>query len=122
MSSYNSGKKWKKSKEVIDKRHFMFGLTEHTIETIQNVLQEYPKVEKALIYGSRAMGNYKPGSDIDLTLLGQNMDLTTLHKIEDNLDDLLLPYKIDLSIYHQISNHEFLEHIHRVGQIFYQRD
>jgi hypothetical protein len=50
------------------------------------------------------------------------MDLTTLHKIEDNLDDLLLPYKIDLSIYHQISNPEFLEHIHRVGQIFYQRD
>jgi predicted nucleotidyltransferase len=100
----------------------MFGLMEHTIEAIQNVLQKYPKVEKALIYGSRAMGNYRPGSDIDLTLMGQNMDLATLHKIENTLDDLLLPYKIDLSIYHQINNPEFLEHIHRVGQIFYKRN
>jgi uncharacterized protein len=99
----------------------MFGLTKQTIEAIQNVLQEYPKVEKALIYGSRAKGNYRPGSDIDLTLLGQNMDLTTLHKIEDNLDDLLLPYKIDLSIYRQIKNPEFLDHILRVGKVFYER-
>jgi len=98
----------------------MFGLSDHTIEAIQNVLRDYPQVQKAVLYGSRAMGNYRPGSDIDLTLLGPYLDLTTLHKIEDELDDLLLPYKIDLSIYHQIKNPEFLDHINRVGKVFYE--
>jgi predicted nucleotidyltransferase len=99
----------------------MFGLTEHTIKAIQNILKAYPKVDKAVLYGSRAIGNYRKGSDIDLTLLGQDLDLTILHQIEDDIDDLLLPYKIDLSIYHQINNPEFLDHIFRIGKVFYER-
>jgi len=99
----------------------MFGLSEHTIHAIQNVLKAYSQVDKAVLYGSRAIGNYRPGSDIDLTLLGQDLDLTILHQIEDDLDDLLLPYKIDLSIFHQISNPGFLDHILRKGKVFYER-
>jgi predicted nucleotidyltransferase len=98
----------------------MFGLSEQTIEAIQKVLLKYPQVEKAVLYGSRAMGNFRPGSDIDLTLFGQSLDLSILHKIEDDLDDLLLPYKMDLSIYKQIKNPDFLDHIHRVGKVFYE--
>jgi len=57
-----------------------------------------------ILYGSRARGNYRNGSDIDLALVGKELDLTTLFKVETELDDLLLPYKIDLSIHHKIEN------------------
>jgi predicted nucleotidyltransferase len=72
----------------------MYGLKTETIHAIQEVLLTYPEVEKAILYGSRAKGNYRPGSDIDLTLTGETLNLTILQKIENELDDLLLPYKI----------------------------
>ncbi|EOZ97072.1 DNA polymerase, beta domain protein region [Indibacter alkaliphilus LW1] len=99
----------------------MFGLSDKTIQLIRDVFSKHPQVDKAVLYGSRAKGNYRPGSDIDLTLLGASLDLTELQKIELELDDLLLPYKIDLSIFHHISNPEFLEHINRVGIDFYKK-
>ncbi len=74
----------------------MFGLSDKTIELIREVFSKHPQVEKAVLYGSRAKGNYRPGSDIDLTLLGESLNLTELQKIELELDDLMLPYKIDL--------------------------
>lgn len=99
----------------------MYGLNPQTFASIIDILQKYTEVEKALIYGSRAKGNYRPGSDIDLTLKGENLNLTDLNKIENEIDDLLTPYKIDLSLYHHIKNPEFLEHIHRVGKVFYEK-
>lgn len=96
-----------------------FGLEESTIDQINTVLAQYPQVERAILYGSRAKGNYKPGSDIDLTLTGDKVDLSLLHKIEIELDDLLLPYTIDLSAYHHLSNPDLIDHIDRVGQLFY---
>ncbi len=72
------------------------------------------------LYGSRALGSYREGSDIDLTLLGE-IDLTTLNHISLKLDDLLLPYEIDLSVFDEIENAELREHIQRVGKVFYQR-
>jgi predicted nucleotidyltransferase len=100
----------------------MFGLKTETIEAIREVLAKYPEVEKAILYGSRAKGNYRPGSDIDLTLIGEKLNLSTLQKIENELDDLLLPYKIDLSIYKQIQNKELLEHIERVGKVIFYKN
>ncbi|MBI1317182.1 nucleotidyltransferase domain-containing protein [bacterium] len=97
----------------------MFGLTIATIQAIQGVFKKHTEVEKAILYGSRAKGNYCPGSDIDLTLLGEDLNLTTLHKIENELDDLMLPYKMDLSIQKQIKDKELLEHIERVGKVFF---
>ena len=96
-----------------------FGLKEHVIQKIQSVLENFPEIEEAVLYGSRAKGNYKNGSDIDLTLKGKNLNLLILGKIDEQLDDLLLPYTFNLSIYHQISNAEFLNHINRVGKIFF---
>ena len=98
-----------------------YGLKEKTIEQIQAVFSKYPNVEKAVLYGSRAKGNYKNGSDIDLTLHGKDLTLKIQHKIATELDDLLLPYKIDLSIFDQITNPEFIDHIQRVGIVFYER-
>lgn len=96
-----------------------FGLSEATIAQIKQVLAHYPQVERAILYGSRAKGNYQPGSDIDLSLTGDELELTLLHQIEIALDDLLLPYKIDLSSYDQITNPNLIDHIERVGILFY---
>jgi uncharacterized protein len=98
-----------------------FGLPEMTVEKIGGVLAENPAVEKAILYGSRAEGNYKRGSDIDLTLVGRGLVYRDLLKILDELDDLLLPYTIDLSILQLIDHAGLLDHIQRVGVVLYER-
>ncbi len=98
-----------------------YGLESHIIEKIRAVFSHYPRIDKALIYGSRAMGNYKPASDIDISLIGEDLSLDDISKIEWELDDLLLPYTFDLSIYYKITNPDLQEHIDRVGKIFYER-
>ncbi len=97
-----------------------FGLDEKTIELINAVFAKYPQVEKAILYGSRAKGNYKKGSDIDLTLIGTGLNLSMIIKVLNDLDDLLLPYTFDVSIYNQIRNGDLIDHIERVGQVIYE--
>tara|TARA_R110000787_G_scaffold246668_1_gene352381 strand:- start:40 stop:378 length:339 start_codon:yes stop_codon:yes gene_type:complete len=87
---------------------------------ICEILRRYPEVEEAIIYGSRAMGSHRAGSDIDLTLIGK-ITLSTLNRISLALDDLLLPFEIDLSNYAEIENPQLREHIQRVGKPFYSR-
>ena len=99
-----------------------YGLSDKTVEQINTVFSHYPTLHKVLLYGSRAKGTYKNGSDIDLTLVGDALDLPLLQKIETEIDDLLLPYKIDLSIYDDIQNQELKSHIDRVGVCFYTSD
>jgi len=99
----------------------MYGLKDHHIAAIRSVFQAFPQIEKAILYGSRALGTYRHGSDIDLVLLGPQLDLTLLHRIEIELDELLLAYKIDLAIFHHIQNPELLEHIRRAGVVFYEK-
>jgi predicted nucleotidyltransferase len=96
-----------------------FGLKEEIIEKINAVFEKYSQIEKVIVYGSRAKGNYKNGSDIDLTMIGKDIDYSTLLKIETQLDDLLLPYKIDLSRFESITNNELIQHINRIGKIFF---
>lgn len=99
----------------------LYGLKESVVKHMQQILSEHPEVREAVLYGSRAMGNYKPGSDIDLTLKGEKLTLRQLNAIESELDDLLLPYELDLSIYRQIDNPDLIDHISRVGTVFYAR-
>lgn len=99
----------------------MFGLKDKYIESIRLVFSRYSSIEQVIIYGSRAKGNYRNSSDIDLSLVGNKLDLSILLKIENELDDLLLPYKFDLSIFHKIENSELIDHIKRVGIIFYKK-
>ncbi len=99
-----------------------YGLSDAVIKKIQLILARYPQVEKAILYGSRAKGNFKNGSDIDLSLVGgDDLTLSVLGKIMEEIDDLLLPYMFDLSIFHQISDPEVVAHIRRVGVVFYEK-
>jgi predicted nucleotidyltransferase len=97
------------------------GLNKEEIEAINGIFEQYASIEKVLLYGSRAKGNFKQSSDIDLSIIGDNLDLELLQSIEFELDDLLLPYKFDISIYEKISDQEFLNHINRSGIIFYTK-
>jgi uncharacterized protein len=98
-----------------------FGLPEQAIQEIQGALALYPEVEKAILYGSRATDTFKPGSDIDLALVGENLTHNHLLGIMFDLDDLLLPWMIDLSIFDTIDHPGLREHIGRVGQTLYER-
>ncbi len=99
-----------------------FGLKQTDFDQIRAVFPRYPQVRKALLYGSRAMGNYKTGSDIDLTLCGgEDLTLDILYRIMEDLDNLLLPYTFDLSIFSHISDKDVISHIRRVGCTFYEQ-
>ena len=92
----------------------MYGISKNALDKIKTVLFSMQGVEQVVLYGSRAKGNYKEGSDIDLTIKGK-LTFDDLTKISVNLDDLNLPWTIDLSLYSQISNKDLLDHIDRIG-------
>jgi predicted nucleotidyltransferase len=98
-----------------------FGLSEETIEKLRGVFARYPAVERAVLYGSRAKGNFKPGSDIDLTLCGTGLTGGELAGIEAEIDDLLLPFAVDLSLLDELGQAELRAHVERVGVPFYER-
>jgi predicted nucleotidyltransferase len=95
------------------------GLPDKAVAKLLSVFAAHPHVEQVILYGSRAKGNYRPGSDIDLTIVGNAVDWQELLRIDNEIDDLLLPYKWDLSLLRQIDNPDLLEHIRRVGVVFY---
>ena len=94
----------------------MYGISQNALDKIKTVLLSIHGVEQVILYGSRAKGNYKEGSDIDLTVKG-NLTFDDLVKMSVTLDDLNLPWKMDLSLYNQIKNDDLLEHIDRVGVV-----
>ncbi len=98
-----------------------FGLSPKVIGAIRQILADFPGVERAVIYGSRAKGNYKNGSDIDLTLVGDSLNHQTLSAIAGELDDSPIPHTVDLSIYAELNHPKLREHIDRIGVVFYER-
>jgi len=105
-----------------DRMTLRFGLKESTIQKICAVFARYPQVEKVVLYGSRAKENYKNGSDIDLTLCGgTDLTLDVQYKIMEELDALLLPYTIDLSIFLNICDPDVVEHVRHVRVTFYEK-
>ncbi|WP_320172231.1 nucleotidyltransferase domain-containing protein [Maridesulfovibrio sp.] len=95
-----------------------FGLKEEVIQRICSIIHSYPSVEKVILFGSRAKGCHNPGSDIDLTLVGDAITSTERDRILLALDDLFLPYIIDLNLLRQITSEDLREHIDRVGVEF----
>ncbi len=98
-----------------------FGLPVKVIDQIGNVLAEYPAIERVVIYGSRAKGTHKPGSDIDLSLFGHAITEAEMRALESRLDDLMLPYTFDINRFDTLQNLQLIDHIRRVGQDFYKK-
>jgi len=98
-----------------------FGLGENIITLICDVFAAHSEVDEVVLYGSRAKGNYKVGSDIDLTMKGDAVDFSLLSTISQELYDLPIPYTVDLSIFTNITNPALVEHIERAGKVFYRK-
>ena len=97
-----------------------YGLNDTVIAELQAVFGHHPNIKKVLIFGSRAKGNYRDGSDIDLAAIGNNLDYSQLLNILVEIDNLGLLYRVDLLDYQKHINTPIGEHIDRVGQVFYQ--
>ena len=97
------------------------GLKERDIQTIKAIFQQYPVVTKVYLFGSRAMGNYKKGSDIDFAIMNEGERETIISKIKGEFEDSSLPYFVDLVNYPGISHTGLREHIERVGIEFYSK-
>jgi predicted nucleotidyltransferase len=97
------------------------GLKDGQLEEIQGFAKKIPAIEEVIVYGSRAKGNYRPGSDVDLVLVGKDLKLADQISFWNDLDDSYQPYFFDVAILHQIQNESLLEHIERVGKRSYRR-
>jgi type I restriction enzyme S subunit len=99
----------------------MFGLKQEHIEAICRCFAAIPAIREVVVYGSRAKETHKPGSDLDLTIIDDEISSSDLVRLDSALDDLMLPYKFDLSLKRKIRNPDLIDHIDRVGKVFYQR-
>lgn len=98
-----------------------YGLTDEALARMEGVFVKFPTIDQVLLYGSRAKGNYRPGSDIDLTFLGDGLDEKLMSQIEAELEELLLPYQFDLSIFSKISHPELIDHIQQLAKVCYSK-
>ena len=96
------------------------GITDTELQKITSLLAQLPKVERAIVYGSRAKGCNRRFSDIDLTLIGEDLTQQDLCRIALQIDDLLLPYEFDLSLYSKLTNEALISHIDRIGKTIYE--
>lgn len=97
------------------KEHHIYGLNKTDIREMVSIFKSHTGIEEVILFGSRAKGNYKNGSDIDLALKGEKLRLDDILNLFLELDELYLPYKIDMIIYHHLDNQELINHIKRVG-------
>ncbi|GAB1475528.1 nucleotidyltransferase domain-containing protein [Bacillota bacterium] len=100
----------------------MYGFLMRDLNNITRALKKYEEVEEAILFGSRAMGNYKAGSDVDLALIGDKVDRKVVRRLSDDLnEEYPLPYFFDVISYNEISNEGLKEHIDNVGEVVYRR-
>jgi predicted nucleotidyltransferase len=96
------------------------GLSDQTFYTLDSIFRKYKGIRQVILYGSRAKGNYRNGSDIDMSLKTDNtFTFTDLLHIAGDFDDSDIPYFVDVSIYEKLSNPDLKAHIDRVGKVLY---
>ncbi|MCA1751740.1 MAG: nucleotidyltransferase domain-containing protein [Cryomorphaceae bacterium] len=98
-----------------------FGLNDHTLKGLRSVFESYPEIEEVVVYGSRAKGNYREGSDIDLCMKGASLNRDICGRVWMDIDALNTPYLIDLSVHHLLQSESLSEHIRRVGKTLYRK-
>jgi predicted nucleotidyltransferase len=97
-----------------------FNLTERDRKHLESALLKFPEIEKAIIFGSRALGNSKKGSDVDLAIVGKNITSATALRLRFLLnEELPLPYFFDVVRYETITNDNLKRHIDEHGVVFF---
>lgn len=98
-----------------------FGLKGEDLNYIVTEISKFSEIKKAVIFGSRAKGNYKPGSDIDIALFGDEVNFNVLSKLHSLLEDESpMPYFFDILDYTHTINEEIKKHIDWVGIPIYE--
>jgi len=98
-----------------------FGFIEKDFEYIKKAITQFLEIEKVIVFGSRAMGNYKNGSDVDLAIVGKNIDRQIVIKFSSLLnEELPLPYFFDIVDYTHLDDISLKEHIDKEGKEFLQ--
>lgn len=98
-----------------------FGLSEKTLAELHRIFSDEPCVHRVLVYGSRAKGGFREGSDIDLTIDSPSLSFSQLIHLQGEIEDSMIPQMVDLSILQNLTNPALLEHIQRVSKVFYER-
>ncbi|MEO5673593.1 MAG: nucleotidyltransferase domain-containing protein [Chitinophagales bacterium] len=100
--------------------NYIAGLTEADLSSLISILRKYPEVEEAFLFGSRAKGNYKKGSDVDIVVKGSKINHESIAAISYELnEETMMPYHFDLLNFHAIANNELIDHINRMGTKIY---
>lgn len=97
------------------------GLTQTQRSMIASVLAACPAVEEVILFGSRAMGNYKPSSDVDLFLIGKSIGMNELFQLHRGMDDLPLPIDVDLLAESMLQSPDVHRHIREHGRFWWSR-
>lgn len=98
-----------------------FGFTTQEREWMNAIFASIPHIDKVMLYGSRAKGNFRDFSDVDITLFGEDLTRDDLLDLKEKLDESNLPYLYDVSIFSKLTSKEFIDHIKRVGKYIYSR-
>ena len=97
-----------------------YGLSDKTLNTLNSIFLNYPGIKQVVLYGSRVKGNYRNGSDIDLSIkAGESFTFSELLHIAGDFDDSDMPYLVDVSIYEKLTNPDLKAHIDRVGKVIF---
>ncbi len=99
-----------------------YGLQQRDIDNIIQAVEELPEIEEVILFGSRAKGNFKKASDIDLAVKGKAVTEITVKRLSNRLnEELPLPYFIDVVHSEPISNPDLVDHIDRIGKVIYRK-
>lgn len=100
-----------------------FGLKEQDLMFVIKTMEKFSEIEKAAIFGSRAKGNYKPGSDIDIAIFGEDVCFDTISKLHTILEDESpMPYFFDIFDYTHSDSEDLKAHVDRVGKTIYEKN
>ncbi|MCT4660360.1 MAG: nucleotidyltransferase domain-containing protein [Tissierellales bacterium] len=101
----------------------MYGLLDRDIKSILEVMSKFSEIEEAIIFGSRAIGNYKKGSDIDIAIKGVNITRRIIRRVSDALnEEYPIPYFFDIIHYESLDNKKLIDHIDIEGKIIYLKN
>ncbi len=99
-----------------------FGLTDRDIKTLTEILCKHTAVSDVVVFGSRAKGTFKPGSDIDLAVMNDGVNDAEILNIKNDLEESSLPYLVDILNYPRIRTADLISHIKRIGISFYKKE
>jgi len=99
-----------------------FGISDQSFEIFLNTISDCKDIDYAVIFGSRAIGNFKRGSDIDIAIYGEKLQRDTVINLSAKLNEgTPIPYYIDVVDPRYLENQDLIDHINRVGIVFYKK-